>query len=132
MCVSDMFSGQIKCFIKCEGGETVARAIAARRQAAGHSLAGLNKDMLSYHDEPDRLVMSSTVSTSLCPSAVLNWIFTLIFISLVVFAHIRDNDFNKPLTLSNYSVCVSDMNDSCRMIKQVGKKIPRIYIERSI
>lgn len=46
------------------------------------------------------------VTTSLCPSAVLNWIFTLIFILLVVFAHIRDNDFNNPLTLSNFSVCM--------------------------
>lgn len=43
---------------------------------------------------------------ALCPSAVLNWIFTLIFILLVVFAHIRDYDFNNPLTLSNFSVCM--------------------------
>jgi len=27
VCVSDMFSGQIKCFIKSEGGERVAKAL---------------------------------------------------------------------------------------------------------
>lgn len=58
MCVSPVFSGRIKCFISCEGGETVARAVTARRQAAGHTLTGPNEDTLSCHEEPDCLVTS--------------------------------------------------------------------------
>lgn len=44
----------------------VARAVAARRQAAGHGLAGPRKDTLSCHDESDCLVTSKYQPLPFC------------------------------------------------------------------